>query len=62
MGSVRKLEFKDGDDGNGTDFAESVVIKPVENGYLVTLTFDGEDCEYVYLDKKEMMLDISKHL
>lgn len=62
MSNVTNLKHKDGDDNDGTEFAESVVVRPVENGYLVTLTFNGEDFEYVFLDKNEMMLDIAKYL
>lgn len=61
MSNVKKLEFGDGDDSSGTEFA-SISIRPVANGYVVTYTSDEGDEEFVYTNKKEMMLDIDKSL
>lgn len=53
MGAVKELQFGDGDDSSVE--TESVNIKPVANGYVVTLCDDNGDAEYVFTDKKEMM-------
>lgn len=62
MSAVTKLQFKDGDDNNGNFDIEAVRIRPVSNGYVVTIIDEEEENEYVYTDKQEMMLDVAKYL
>lgn len=60
MNNLKKIDFGDGDDG--TTELEGVSIKPVVNGYVVTFSSDEGDEEFVYTNKKEMILAISKEL
>jgi hypothetical protein len=60
MNNLKTIDFGDGDDG--TTGLENVSIKPVANGYVVTYSSDEGDEEFVYTNKKEMMLAISKEL
>jgi len=60
MNNLKTIDFGDGNDG--TTGLENISIKPVVNGYVVTYSSDEGDEEFVYTNKKEMMLDISKSL
>lgn len=53
MGAVTKLEFKnrlkDGDDGGDIVRSESITIKSVSNGWVITTSFeDGEEVTEVF--------------
>jgi hypothetical protein len=65
MGNVTNLKFKD-EDGGGDDYSlENVSIDMVDNGYLVTFTYDdGDELKevYSYKDRKEMMKSIEYKL
>lgn len=61
MNKVVDIGFKDGDDGDGFD-TENVAIRPVANGYIVTFSSDDGDEEFIYTNKKDMLLDVSKRI
>lgn len=60
MNNLKAVDFGDGD--GGITWLENISIKPVTNGYVVTYSSDEGDEEFVYTNKKQMMLDISKSL
>jgi len=62
MSAVTRLEFKDGDDGGEFESAEQIVIRTVENGYVVIVDFYDSTVEYVFSDSIELLTQIKRLL
>lgn len=62
MSAVTKLEFKDGDDGGEFEPAEQIVIRTVENGYIVMVDFYDSRIEYVFSDSSELLAQVKRLL
>ena len=65
MSKVTNLQFKDGDDDDGDFSLENVSIDMVDNGYVVTFSYDdGDEVKevYGYKDRKDMMKSIEHKL
>lgn len=65
MSKITNLKFKD-EDGSDDDYSlENVSIDMVDNGYVVTFTYDdGDEVKevYGYKDRKDMMKSIEHKL
>lgn len=61
MSAVLKIKYKDGDD-DGIGMLESVLIKAVNNGYIVVWEHDDGVVEEVYIDKESLLLALEGEL
>ena len=62
--TLSNLKFKD-EDGGDEDFSlESVNIEVVDNGFLITFSYNDEELKEVfnYNNRKEMMKSLSERL
>ena len=62
MSAVTKLEFKDGDNGDEFEPSEQIVIRTVENGYVVMVDFYDTRIEYVFEDSGKLLEQVKRLL
>jgi hypothetical protein len=59
--TVTQMKFKDENDGQFEE-AETITITTLENGYLVKVSYEEDEKQFVYKDKYIMLEEIADFL